>query len=51
MPTENVAVGNPPLLDGVFKRPGNMLLPYDFRELLGTVFSGKNLVAHGRKIT
>src|SRR5262249_37293623 len=51
MPAENVAVCDPALLDGIFEGPGNVLLPDHFRELLRTVFSGENLVAHGRKIT
>jgi hypothetical protein len=39
------------LLDGVLEGAGYVLLPDNFRELLRTVFSGKNLVAHGRKFT
>ena len=50
MSAENVAVRDPLLLDGVLERAGYVVLPDDFRELLRTVFSGKNLVAHGRKI-
>jgi hypothetical protein len=51
MPAENVAVCDPALLDGILESPGNVLLPDDFGKLLRTVFSGENLVAHGRKIT
>jgi hypothetical protein len=51
MSTEDVAVRDPALLDGIFKRTGNVLLPDHLRELLRAVFSGENLVAHGRKIT
>jgi hypothetical protein len=51
MTAENVAVGDPSLRDSVLERAGNVLLPDDFRELLRTVFSGENLVAHGRRIT
>src|SRR6185437_359521 len=51
MSAKNIAVGDSSLLDGVLERAGNVLLPDDFRELLRTVFSGENLVAHGRRIT
>src|SRR5207248_10523062 len=50
MSAEDVAVRNAVLLNGVLECAGNVVLPDDFRELLGTVFSGKNLVAHGREM-
>jgi hypothetical protein len=51
MSAKNVSVRDPALLDSILERAGDVLLPDDFRELLRTIFSGENLVAHGRKIT
>jgi hypothetical protein len=42
-------MGQPPLFDGVFERLGNMRLAHDLVEVLGAVFAGENLVAHGRR--
>ena len=51
VPAENIAVCDTSLLDGVLEGAGDVLLPDDFGKLLRTVFSGENLVAHGRKFT
>ena len=45
---EDVPVGNPLLLNGIFQRASDVVLPNHIGELLWTVFSGKDLVAHRR---
>ena|SRR5215469_8649105 len=50
MSAENVPVGGSTLFDSVGKSTGNVLLPYYFGELLGSVLAGENLVAHEEKI-
>src|SRR6476660_1182804 len=44
MPAKNVPMGNPSLLNGVFKRTGNVLLPNHLRELLRPVFTCQDLI-------
>ena len=46
MPAEDVTVGSSALLNGILKCAGDVVLPDYVGELLGTVFAGKNLVAH-----
>src|ERR1700733_984166 len=46
MPTEDVAVGHPLLLQSVAQGAGHMLLAGDIGEALGTIFAGENLVSH-----
>ena len=43
---ENVPVGDALLLDGILQRASDMVLPNHIGELLRTVFSGKDLIAH-----
>ena len=45
---ENVAVRDALLLDGVLQRAGDVVLPDHVGELLGPVFAGKDLIAHGK---
>ena len=49
MSTENIAMRNPLLLNGVLQGAGDVLLPNDFRKFLWTVFAREDLVAHGRR--
>jgi hypothetical protein len=44
---EDISVSRASLLDGVLQGLGNVLLSYDFGELLRTVFARQNLIAHG----
>ncbi len=46
MPTEDVAVGHPLLLQSVAQCTGHMILSSDIGEALGTIFAGENLVSH-----
>ena len=46
MAAEDVAVGGASLLDGVLEGAGDVLLPDDLGELLGTVFSGQDGITH-----
>jgi len=46
MSAEDVPVGSPALVNGILKRACDVVLPDYVGELLGTVFAGKNLVAH-----
>ncbi len=46
MPTEDVAMGHPLLLQSVAQGSGHMILSGDIREALGTVFAGEYLVSH-----
>jgi hypothetical protein len=50
MPAEDVTVSGAALLDRILQSASDVLLPDNFRELLRTVFSGKDLVAHGKEI-
>ena len=43
---KNVRMCQAVLLDGILERAGDVILPDDFAERLGPVFSGKNRVAH-----
>ncbi len=43
---EDVPVRNPLLLNGIFQRASDVVLPNHIGELLWTVFSGKDLIAH-----
>jgi hypothetical protein len=47
VPTENVAMRDALLFDGVLERAGDVVLPNDVREFLWPVFAGKDLIAHG----
>src|SRR6185369_3161442 len=44
---EDVSMGDALLLDSVLERSSDVVLPNDVGELLGPVFAGKDLVAHG----
>jgi hypothetical protein len=46
MPTEDIAVGHPLLLQSVAQGTGHMILSGDIREALRTVFAGEYLVSH-----
>src|SRR5262249_39920960 len=46
MPAEDVAVGYPLLLDGIFQGAGNVLLPDHVRKALRTVLTGEDLITH-----
>jgi hypothetical protein len=50
MPTEDVAMCNPLLLDGILQGAGDVFLPDYVGELLGSIFAGENLITHERKI-
>jgi hypothetical protein len=51
MTAEDVAVRDPPLLDGVLESPGDMFLPDYFRKFLRAVLPGENLIAHGNEMS
>ena len=48
MPAKNVAVSHAVLLNGIFQRASDMLLPDHVGEALRTVFAGQDRVAHAR---
>jgi hypothetical protein len=48
MSAENVAVRDALLLDGVPERARDVVLPDDVSKLLRPVFSGENLITHGK---
>ena len=48
-PEKRNAWATRPLCKGIQQSPGNMLLSYQFMEILGTPFAGKNLILHREK--
>src|SRR5262249_1149997 len=50
VPTEDVAVRCPPLLNGIFQGACDMLLPDDLREPLRTILACQDLITHVRKL-
>ena len=39
-------MSDPPALQRIEQRAGNVFLPYEFMEILGTPFSRENLILH-----
>ncbi len=46
---EKKCMGDPADLKGIHQSPGNMLLSYQFIEIFGPPFAGKNLILHREK--
>ncbi len=49
-PDKKVGVGQAILLDRILERAGDVGLPDDIVERLGSVFAGENLVAHPKTL-
>ncbi len=48
-PGEKKGVRDPAALQGIHQRAGDVLLTYEFMEILRTPFAGKNLILHREK--
>jgi hypothetical protein len=47
---ENVTVRSPSLVNRIFQRAGDVLLPNHFRKFLWTIFAREDLITHGEEI-